>query len=166
MNKFKLVDISKKYIEQINDFSCGNKSVDKYLKEDAYHDFYSNKNSTKLLLHEDILFGFYSVKIDTIYLNNTEDGYNVIYLNWIAIDVKVQKIGMGQYLLDEFLLKARECVDFLGLFGIALKAFPNKQEWYEKNGFVFIEEVEYDLKLMIIDARNQEHKDYYEIYNT
>ena len=78
------------------------------------------------------------------------------------MDKEYQGMRLGQLLLDNFISKARDTVEFLGLLGISLKAVPTKRDWYEKNGFEYIEEVEEKLNLMIYDFRTEDYFEYYD----
>lgn len=157
----KFVNLSKKYSEQINSFSCGNNLIDNFLKDKskAYHEFFTHKSSTKLLMNENNLIGYYTAKIEKFIYG--EEEYYTIYLTYIAVDKKYQYNGFGQLLLNTFLKEANKSSKFLGLFGITLKAIPDKIKWYEKNGFIDLKlKVEEDMNLMLIDFTSDEHLEY------
>ncbi len=106
------------------------------------------------------LLVFYTAKIDNIKYKSED--YYVVYLKSITVDKQYQGMRFGQLLVDDFISKARETVEFLGLLGISLKAVPTKRDWYEKNGFEYIEEVEEKLNLMIYDFRTEDYFEYYD----
>ena len=147
--------------EKINFFDCGSILINKYLTGTALHDFYSNKSSTKVLVFNGEIVGFYTVKIDSFIYE--EDSFNMIYLEYIAVEKRFQNNGIGGYMLRNCLDKSRESIEFLGLLGIALKSIPDRKEWYEKKGFVFLAEIDNDLSLMWLDTRT---KDFFEYKKT
>ncbi len=158
MENLNLITINKNM--KLDSFDCGNKYINDFLKNKALHNFYINESSTKVLLFEEEIIGFYTTKIDNLKYNSED--YYVVYLESIAVDKQYQGMRLGQLLLDNFISKARDTVEFLGLLGISLKAVPTKRDWYEKNGFEYIEEVEEKLNLMIYDFRTEDYFEYYD----
>lgn len=145
----------------LSSFNCGNKYINRFLKEQACHNSLTNKSSTKLFLDkQNTIIGFYTVKVDSFKYEDEEETYSVIYLDYIAVDSKYQGKGYGSELLDDFHYKAMETAEFLGLMGVLLKAVPDKKEWYESRGFISLGEIEENLILMLYDIRTEAHSRY------
>lgn len=104
--------LSENFSSLLSDFRCGNKEIDRYIKEDALNDMRLGKGVTYLVLNEkkDMLIAYYTLASTSIIYSDTKDiaeknSIDEVKLRGIpAIEIKmfaVSKAYQGYVYYDE-----------------------------------------------------------------
>jgi len=135
----------------INDFNCGDKDLDEFLKEDSIKQKNFMLNSTYIAIYEKEVIGFFTISTDNIPLKNLGKGYkkllkekNIKYEKLPALKVgrlgvkkDFQNKGVGIYILKTIFNKS---IDFwsknTGFRFITINSYPKDHviNFYEKLG--------------------------------
>ncbi len=129
-------------IHKLDDFYCGDKDIDDFLKNDALNWQEQKIATTTLFVYNEEIIGFFSASSDAIKLKLNEKGnicsiteYPAIKIGRLAVCEKFQRKGVGQYLLKwaiGYVLKHSENV---ATRFVTVDSYPHKVEWYEKFSF-------------------------------
>lgn len=119
-------------VDQIDDFNCGNPSINNYLKQDALYDSLSRTGSTTLVFDGLELVGFVTLSRSSVPQVDTE----TMIIQYLAVSSTRQVSGVGSKII-EFITEVALSTNENFIFLEALK--DDKFElidWYSRRGFV------------------------------
>ena len=127
-------------------FDCGNVTINEYI-EWSYFVTLSQQCYAYKILYKSLIVGYYMITLRDVALTDCpgdESDYSVgefgdhvpsLYINYIAIDKRFQKKGIGTKTLEKIIIETRQLVDRLPIRFITINAVPEKVDWYKKIGF-------------------------------
>lgn len=124
--------IAEKFYSQYRVFNCGNSSMDNFLKHSAYFSTISKEAATSLVFYNDKLVGYFTLQRHETRKFEELDQMSFLYIERIAVSKEYQRIGFGEYILNEILKIARMTNERL----IFLDALIEKLKWYETRHFI------------------------------
>jgi GNAT superfamily N-acetyltransferase len=134
LNKLKVCIIKDVDYKQYRDFSCGNSSMDNFLKESAYYLTITKKAATSLVWLNDEIVGYFTLQTHQfktdIPISELNDSKH-LYIERIATREDLQGRGIGTFILNYILELSSEINERL----IFLDALIEKVEWYEHRHF-------------------------------
>lgn len=114
----------------------------------------------------DEIVGYYMLKVvsispedDEIYDDSDSPEYAAIFLDYIVVDTRFRKSGIGSNILKGIISFTKTVINQLPIRFLALKALQERKEWYEKHGFRAIEDS--DSPIMLIDFLDKSEIDKY-----
>lgn len=124
---------------------CGNDNINKKL-EDAYFADLLRQGYTYEISVRNIILGYYMLtlkkytvydwKADEIsYASGLSRDYFTLHLQYILIDKRYQKKGIGTAVLKKIISDAKQLSNEWPIRFLTLDALPDKYKWYEKCGF-------------------------------
>ncbi|CAF1782145.1 GNAT family N-acetyltransferase [Bacillus subtilis] len=128
----------------IQDFKCGNPTIERYLKQDAYFDTIDHFSSTSLVFYKENeekedLVGFFTLKNVPLRISIPSDELSTNYsleIARIAVDVKYQENGFGTMMLNTI----KNLAQTTNQRFVTLDALIERYDWYAKRDFeAFIE---------------------------
>lgn len=129
----------------LDDFACGEPSLDAWLKRRALRNHASGASRCFVVCEGTRVVGYYSLSAGAIghdaapkaMRRNTPDPLPVLLLGRLAIDERYHNRGLGQALLRDAMLRSVAVAADAGVFAILLHAIsePAKQ-FYLSRGFV------------------------------
>lgn len=96
---------------------------------------------------------------DEIYDDSDSPEYAAIFLDYIVVDTRFRKRGIGSNILKGIISFTKTVINQLPIRFLALKALQERKEWYEKHGFRAIEDS--DSPIMLIDFLDKSEIDKY-----
>ena len=132
----KIKDIDTK--SHLKEFDCGNSSINSYLKDSAFYNHILKINRTKIIENEGKIIAFITLSLIELLGDEDIEGnikYFGVYLEYIGVDKKYQKKGIGSFLIDYIFEETYNISEFIGLRYIILDAIKDKKNWYEQIGF-------------------------------
>ena len=130
----------------IADFSCGEPSLDEWLRRRAMQNEESGASRTYVLCEgEGRVIGYYALAVGAVahagahsrVKRNMPDPVPVIVLGRLAIDQTFQGQGLGSALLRDAVLRTLQAADIAGIRAILVHAISEKaKQFYAANGFV------------------------------
>lgn len=139
-NSFIAVPYTKEYQMQLAPkFDCGSDAINMFLLSSNALDYGYGK--TYIILYNDEILGYYNISTSCI---QSENGLRIggsVYINYLALDKKYQKIQYGDGYISDLLLG--DCLNkieyirqnHLGLSFITLSSTEEGKRMYERNGF-------------------------------
>ncbi|MFZ5627271.1 MAG: GNAT family N-acetyltransferase [Bacillota bacterium] len=136
-------EITESDIPILRRFTCGNESMDCYLKNEAYKFHIYGEGITKLLVDDDDkIIGYYTLKASEIVVDDPEmydepRHIPAIEISRIAIVKTMQRQGLGRILMGYIIkLIVRVIAKEIGCRYISLHALRDLVDWYkEEFGF-------------------------------
>ena len=146
-------------------FSCGNKSIDSYLKEQAKED---TKNVTHVFFDEDNRqpIAFVSLKASGLIFESSAhlEIYPAVEISYFATDERYQHVVIknfsdidryciSDHIFSEIIKHIREIADFIvGAEFVVLYSVPDAVHFYERNFFETMPEIFRPEKYLNIDG--------------
>jgi GNAT superfamily N-acetyltransferase len=130
---------------QLEDFSCGEPSLDDWLKRRALKNQASGASRCFVLCEGQTVIGYYSLSAGAIghqaapkaMRRNMPDPLPVLLLGRLAIDRRYHNQGLGQALLRDAMLRAVHIAGETGVFAIMVHALSEAaRRFYLSRGFV------------------------------
>jgi ribosomal protein S18 acetylase RimI-like enzyme len=121
--KFALVDATHNVLE----FRCGNKTIDEYFhgpaRQDSHWDVTKTFVATAAIGADNQPLGFFTLKTTCVDIpSQTTPGFKTTYepaeILYLARDLRVRRMGLGDALLAEALAKIVEASERVGIPGI------------------------------------------------
>lgn len=139
--KVRLIQVTDHQI--IQNFKCGNSTIENYLKQDAYYDTIDSFSSTSLVFYKEDkkedLVGFFTLKNEPLRISIPSDELyhnSSLEIARIAVDEKHQEHGFGTVMINTIKTLAQTTNQRF----VTLDALIEKYDWYVKRGFeAFIE---------------------------
>lgn len=132
--------LSKKH--DLNNFSCGVKDLDDFLKDDALAQQEKNLNVTYLAIYNDDIIGYASLLADKIEckkidktLKTEYKDYPAIKIGRLAVDKRYKGLEIGNEILASICELIKEISEELGVSFITIDAYCNARKFYQKNSF-------------------------------
>lgn len=134
----RLVNLKTKIItlndfETIQQFQCGNTSIERFLKQEAYYLTIVKECSTTLVFDDAELIGFFSLRKATLQID--EDGklidFPCLDIARIATSISKQSNGYGSAILQKIYQIAHTVNERF----LTLEALIERYEWYKGRGF-------------------------------
>ncbi|WP_455678286.1 GNAT family N-acetyltransferase [Sharpea azabuensis] len=130
--------------DELLGFSCGNSSIDQLVANSFYPNQYRQIMAYKMSI-QNIRVGFFSVSVQGISLEDTDTSvaeyyydnpsFAAVKLEYIAIDKRIQKRGIGTTALEYIVQEARKLYVCWPIRLLILDAVRDKVSWYENRGF-------------------------------
>ena len=147
----------------LNDFDCGNPTLNKWLKRYAMLNQQSNSARTFVVCKEKSVIGFYTLAVGSIEHETAgkriKKGHArhptpVMILARLAVDLKFQGQSIGSGLLKDAVLRTLQAADLAGIRAIFVHAKDEKaRRFYERFDFEPSPIDPMKLMLLIKDAR-------------
>lgn len=131
-------------------FSCGQADLDRFFHHFAgQNQFKHHLSVTHVAVAEEVILGFATVTAGSVLREDLPAGAKrppnyplpVLRLARLGVDLRAQKAGVGKALLRHVLLLALKQRDSAGCVGLVTDAKPEAVGFYERHGFVPLEEV-------------------------
>lgn len=129
----------------LSPFSCGEPSLDDWLKRRALTNQAKGASRTYVVAEGQRVVGFYSLAAGALELNmapgpirrNMPDPIPVVLLGRLATDQAWQGRGLGVALLQDAVMRTRMASEILGIRGIMVHAISeNARAFYKRHGFL------------------------------
>jgi len=119
--------------ESIQNFTCGNTSIENFLKQEAYYLTITRECSTTLAFDQGELIGFFSLRKSTLQveLENECIDYPCLDIARIATAKGKQGLGYGSFLINQIIRIAHTVNERF----ITLEALIERYPWYKSRGF-------------------------------
>jgi len=153
--------LSKDHI--LEDFDCGNPSLNSWLQRFAWQNQQANAAKTVVVCVENQVVGFYSLAVGAvdhvtaprrIKKGLARHPIPVMVLARLAIDHRYQGLKIGRGLLKDAILRTLQAADYAGIRAIFVHAKDDKaRKFYEKFGFEPSPLDSLKLMLLIKDAK-------------
>ena len=127
---------------KLDEFTCVNKSLDTYLKRDAYYEHIMKFTNTKIVTIEGRIIAYFTIEFKNIEIKEEDfiETYPSIHLKCLAIDKEYENKGIGTYLLQYITVQSMEIAKFIGCRCLLINALADKASWYEDRGFQYLDE--------------------------
>lgn len=129
-------------------FSCGKEPLDKYLKEQASQDMKRNVASVFVLIEENNtqILAYYTLSSYSILIEELQDDFArrlprypqlpATLLGRLAVDQKIQRTGLGEFMLLDALDKALTCSNDIASLAVVVQPLDDDAfSFYKKYGF-------------------------------
>jgi len=143
-----------------NDFDCGNKKLNDFLKKYSFQNQKNNISKTFITVDAGSsiaknIAGFYTLSSGQINFDVLPKGVkhpkypvSIARIARLAVDVKYQGNGVGGFLLYDALQKIKAVSQVVGIFAIVVDAKDAKaKSFYERYGFVSLQDSDLTLCL-------------------
>lgn len=122
-------------IPSLESFDCGNRSLNEFLKKEAYLAHVCRDASTTLFFQNDELVAYYTLSKDKIKIADDEAGgvkeFDCLYVARIAVSEAHKGSGIGSKIVKDIVQLAFKTNERF----IALDALYYVWKWYRKRGF-------------------------------
>ena len=162
---FKLISLSD--LDNIRSFNCENKSMESYLKEEAYFEHISRETSTTLVYCEDKLIAYFT--LHRLPIEFEEAGTaprDALDLARLAVSKEFQQRGIGSFIITHLRYVAYSINERY----LTTEALYEKWKWYVRRGFRYIFDRDIDPNStegyvsMVMDLFDEELlEDYFEV---
>ena len=141
---------------QTEDFSCGNESLDAWLKRRALKNQTQGASRSYVVCQADQVMAYYAIASGAVTCNaatgrlrrNMPDPIPVVVLGRLAVDRSLHGQGFGRALLRDAAMRVLQAADVIGIRGITVQALSDEAAvFYEHVGF---EPSPIDPKLLMI----------------
>ncbi len=130
----------------IKDFDCGNTSINQQIKNSPYINALNLASAYEIKIGNRVV-GYYMYHIINIrykdlagdiseYYDERFTSITSFYIDYIAIDKKYQRKGLGTVVLRDIMKELTKKGKVLPIKAISFDTFDYLVKWYEKNGFV------------------------------
>ncbi len=131
----------------LSSFSCLSPELNDFLKNDALHDQNNMISRTSLCFWNDELVGFFTLIADTIEAKAVTDGlehyeylkYPGVKIARLAVDSRLERRGIGTYLLLAAIGKTLSVCESIGCRYILVDSKKISIGFYQKNEFKLVE---------------------------
>lgn len=133
-----------------NSFSCTNCDLNDFLISDALENQEQMVSKTYVCFCKNRLIGFYTLTTDIIEVKHVEEKqrwggykysrYPAIKLARLAVDARFERRGVGRLLLSAAVGIAWDVSKYVGCRYITVDAKQEAIEFYEKHGFIIVEQ--------------------------
>ena len=129
----------------LTQFSCGEPSLDHWLKNRALHNENSGASRTYVVCANDCVAGYYALaagavahtEATTRVRRNMPDPVPVFLIGRLAIDSRYQGRGIGADLLRDAVLRTLQAAEIAGIRALLVNAISaDAKRFYEKYGFI------------------------------
>lgn len=162
---------------ELSDFDCGNSSINRLVSESFFPHILKQCRTYKISMEKQRV-GFCSVSILGISLDESDasmadyysntPSYGAVKLDYIAVDSRVQKYGIGTTALEYVKKQAKQMYDTCPVRLLVLDALRDRIKWYTKNGFEAINSADLqgdsETVRMYIDLMPDEDKQFIDDY--
>lgn len=130
---------------ELAQFSCGEPSLDQWLKNRAVQNEKSGASRTYVVCVDGCIAGYYALSAGAVahseapsrVKRNMPDPVPVILIGRFAIDSRFQGLGMGADLLYDAILRTMQAAEIAGIRAILVSAISeNAKKFYERYGFI------------------------------
>ena len=131
--------------KQRKNFSCGEAALDDYFKQFGKGNHVKNIGKTFVLLEDNDVIGYYTTSMGSIDFQSLPKEFNsglpkypipIARIARLAVDVKKQGQGWGEFLLVDALNRIRDASSLIAAFGAVVDAKNEKAKaFYMKFGF-------------------------------
>lgn len=129
---------------QIDDFACGEESLDHWLKRRARANQASGATRTFVVCEGSRVAGYYALASGAVALKqvpgrfrrNMPDPIPVVILARLAVDRSWQRLGIGRALFRDAALRVLQAADLIGIRGMVVQAISDEaRRFYMALGF-------------------------------
>lgn len=129
----------------VRDFSCGEPSLDEWLRRRALQNEESGASRTYVLCDATRVIGYYALAVGAVahahapgkVKRNMPDPVPVIVLGRLAVDDAAHGHGLGRALLRDAILRTLQAADIAGIRAVLVHAISEKaKRFYAACGFV------------------------------
>jgi GNAT superfamily N-acetyltransferase len=129
----------------LNDFDCGEASLNDWLKKRAFKNHASGASRCFVIADKKNVVGYYSLSAGAIshdgapksMRRNMPDPLPILLMGRLAIDKKYHNQGLGSALLRDAMLRAAGVAQETGVFAILVHALSDTaKQFYLSRGFV------------------------------
>lgn len=143
---YETVPITRLTEKQRRSFSCGTEALDDYFKQFAKGNHVKNIGKTFVLLEDnEAVIGYYTTSMGSIDFLSLPQEFRarlprypipIARIARLAVNVKWQKQGWGEFLLVDALHRIREAASLIAAFGVIVDAKDETAKaFYTKFGF-------------------------------
>ena len=146
----------------LDDFDCGNESLNHWLKKYAFTNQASESARTYVVSREKSVVGYYALAAGSVrrakapprIAKAQPEPIPILLLARLAIDKSCQGKGLGAALLKDALLRVEQAADIVGIRAVLLHASDEAaRRFYKKYGFEESPVDELHLMLLMKDLR-------------
>lgn len=129
---------------ETQDFDCGNNSINELVSKSVYPSILKQAKTYKITI-QGVRVGFISVSIGEISFEKSDapiasyyeknQKYGAVLIDFIAVDKKVHKQGIGKTSLKFIVQEAKELSAHWPVRVLVLDALRDVVDWYTKKGF-------------------------------
>ena len=142
MSEFKYILLT----SEADNFDCGNATINEYV-ENSYFATLSQQCYAYKIVYRAFIVGYYMITLRNVALSDCTsdisdyqagefgDFIPSLYINYLAVGKKYQKLKIGTKTLEKIINETRQLTDVLPIRFITINAVPDKIEWYKKIGF-------------------------------
>ena len=126
----------------INQFNCGNGSMENFLRDEAYVSHLKREASTTLVFYEERLIAYFTLHRMAIQFEEDDEikKTEALSLARLAVELNYQDQGVGSFIIN----KIKEIAYITNERFIQTDALFEKWEWYQRRGFNYAIEEEID----------------------
>ena len=167
------IDISKIKVDKLSKyhkldlFDCDDMDINEFLIKDAWCWQEKKIATTTIFIYDEEVIGFFTASCDAIKLKEDEKAdhdlsksikeFPAIKIGRLGVDKRYQSKGLGTLILKFAIGYILECSEKIAVRFITVDAYPEKEEWYKKCGF--IPNLEHKSRTRTISLR-------YDLFNT
>ncbi len=138
------------------EFSCGNESLDAWLKRRALKNQLQGASRTYAVCQGDQVLAYYAIASGAVTCNeatgrlrrNMPDPIPVVVLGRLGVDISLHGQGFGRALVRDAAMRVLQAADVIGIRGMTVQALSDEaKDFYEHIGF---EPSPIDPKLLMI----------------
>lgn len=136
---------------ELRNFDCGVSTINELVATSFYPHIIKQRKVYKILVRE-AKVGFMSVSISNISLAHSDapvaeyyadpPSFGAVKLDYIAVDKRVQKLGIGSTALKYIIQEARELHKTWPVRLLVLDAIRERIDWYKELGFEAVSQAE------------------------
>ncbi|PAD70731.1 hypothetical protein CHH83_02690 [Bacillus sp. 7586-K] len=119
----------------IKDFDCGNSSLERFLKQEAYYSNITRVASTSLVFSGTQLVAFFTLRKTQLSIDadtSQLESLSCIDISRVAVDKRYQEKGVGCAIIKRII----ELANTVNERFLTLDALIEKYDWYVNRGFV------------------------------
>lgn len=128
----------------LSEFSCGEPSLDDWLRRRALRNEASGASRTYVVCREERVIGYYALAVGAVaharapgsVRRNMPDPVPVMVIGRLAVDEKFQGLGIGPGLLRDAVLRTLQAAEIAGIRAILVHALSERaRRFYLNRGF-------------------------------
>lgn len=157
--------------EELSCFDCGNASINELVSKSYYPSILKQIRVYKISVRT-YRIGFCSISVSHLSFDNSDapiadyytnfSSYGALKIDFLAVDKRVQKQGIGTEVLKYFVGEARKFYEIVPIRVLIIDALREKIDWYSERGFALVnseeENSESPTVKMFIDLMSAEDK--------
>lgn len=158
--------------EELSCFDCGNASINDLISRSYYPNILKQIRVYKISVRT-YCVGFCSISVSHLSFDNSDapiadyyansTSYGALQIDFLAVDRRVQKQGIGTEVLKYIVGEARKFYEIVPIRVLIIDALREKIGWYAERGFALVnsedENGEGPTVKMFIDLMSMEDKD-------